>query len=850
MLQAASAMGNRHNSNLAALPRGSYALHRKANPVCDWTRICVRASVVLLILVALISSVSCSSVFGNSTSGTSPRTRSVGSAPRITAITPAAATAGTQSVTLTVDGSNFSGDTRVRWNSVAVPTAKAGKTLQVTITAAQLAAPGTAQVVAVDSSTGMVSNAVTFSIAAPPPSGTTFPLAITTTSLPSGKVGLAYQTNLSASGGTPPYLWTVSGLPTGLSPSSAGIISGTPVSSASAMVTLQVSDANRSSATVQAGLNIAGYSSLAITPANQSIAVNGAQQFAATLNWTDGSATDATSIATWKSSDTSKVTVSGGLVTGVAAGSALIGATYNSYSGQASITVTSTATPPVASCPAPNYCADTSTGLKPYSGSLTSPPLLNQSFTDPEFNRKIWRITDTTTGAGQPFSPPWHPPSSGVWNSNQTLMILGTRTGGDILFNVNVSNPSAPNVTPQLCSWTHTDDPYDTCVNGKVYPSASTAGSAFGNTNPDYSYGWSQNVNNQGQLVRLNWTNTPVPGGTATVPPTRTLLYDPFAAGHCLHPYSYNGAGPLMMDASDTYFYGSGDSLGRQFVYKKGSGCIVINNQTTPWKVSDTWDGSEVNVTTQHTDGTAAPDIAACGIHGLEYDAISNTVQLSTNGCAGQSHYWNIDLTNHIARDCGLQCGGHDWGPVNQGGGGTNILSIDLSNDRYTFYAIPYTSPNTHTQWGQWQTFLDVPTEGYIDYHPNGVWSVGLPWVGVVGFFSWNPVFAPPLNSMTVTNQYEGEIDTLVYTGSSFTTYRFVHNYTAAGNYNSGSGQYPWGVLTAFSPDRCWVAFSSNWMGHLGDFTASPPTTACTAGSPQNCRYDTFLTYLCGSSGT
>jgi RHS repeat-associated protein len=55
-------------------------------------------------------------------------------------------------------------------------------------------------------------------------------LAVTTDSLPSGMVGTSYSTSLSATGGTPPYTWSLSGtsLPAGLSLSSGGSIAGTP----------------------------------------------------------------------------------------------------------------------------------------------------------------------------------------------------------------------------------------------------------------------------------------------------------------------------------------------------------------------------------------------------------------------------------------------------------------------------------------------------------------------------------------------------------------------------------------------------------------------------------------------
>jgi uncharacterized protein (TIGR03437 family) len=54
-------------------------------------------------------------------------------------------------------------------------------------------------------------------------------LNITTTSLANGQVGLAYTpTNLAASGGSGIYVWTATGLPSGLSVSTGGVLNGTP----------------------------------------------------------------------------------------------------------------------------------------------------------------------------------------------------------------------------------------------------------------------------------------------------------------------------------------------------------------------------------------------------------------------------------------------------------------------------------------------------------------------------------------------------------------------------------------------------------------------------------------------
>src|SRR5580704_2627574 len=62
-----------------------------------------------------------------------------------------------------------------------------------------------------------------------PKSGTSTTLAVTTSSLPNGQLGVAYSATLAATGGTTPYTWsTTSTLPAGLTLASTGVISGTP----------------------------------------------------------------------------------------------------------------------------------------------------------------------------------------------------------------------------------------------------------------------------------------------------------------------------------------------------------------------------------------------------------------------------------------------------------------------------------------------------------------------------------------------------------------------------------------------------------------------------------------------
>jgi hypothetical protein len=88
-------------------------------------------------------------------------------------------------------------------------------------------------------------------------------LAVTTTSgsLPTGTVNIAYtNANLSASGGIPPYNWSLTGgtnLPAGLSLSSSGQITGTPTATGTTNFTVQVNDSATPTAnTATASLSI------------------------------------------------------------------------------------------------------------------------------------------------------------------------------------------------------------------------------------------------------------------------------------------------------------------------------------------------------------------------------------------------------------------------------------------------------------------------------------------------------------------------------------------------------------------------------------------------------------------
>jgi len=92
-------------------------------------------------------------------------------------------------------------------------------------------------------------------------------LAVTTSSLPDGQIGVAYSQNLAASGGKTPYAWSLDAgtLPAGLSLSSGGVISGTPTTAGTSNFTVKVTDSQTPADTATKALSIAIPADLVVT---------------------------------------------------------------------------------------------------------------------------------------------------------------------------------------------------------------------------------------------------------------------------------------------------------------------------------------------------------------------------------------------------------------------------------------------------------------------------------------------------------------------------------------------------------------------------------------------------------
>ena len=81
-------------------------------------------------------------------------------------------------------------------------------------------------------------------------------LTIVTAAIPNGTVGVPYTFTLAASGGSAPYAWTAGPLPSGLSLSPAGVLSGTPTAVSGASVAITVTDSQQQTNTKTFPLSI------------------------------------------------------------------------------------------------------------------------------------------------------------------------------------------------------------------------------------------------------------------------------------------------------------------------------------------------------------------------------------------------------------------------------------------------------------------------------------------------------------------------------------------------------------------------------------------------------------------
>jgi IPT/TIG domain/Putative Ig domain len=178
-------------------------------------------------------------------------------APSISSVSPTAGSA-TGGTAVTILGANFSPGAKISFGGYQASSSQTVTANQINvITAAQ--PTGTVSVL-VQNPNGQTANAANaFSV--DPASAQ---LTITTSSLPSATVQSAYSATFAATGGNPPYSWSIAQgqLPAGLAlSSSAGKLAGTPTNSGTFSFTVRVQDSTSASASAAFSMNVLAASS-------------------------------------------------------------------------------------------------------------------------------------------------------------------------------------------------------------------------------------------------------------------------------------------------------------------------------------------------------------------------------------------------------------------------------------------------------------------------------------------------------------------------------------------------------------------------------------------------------------
>lgn len=188
-------------------------------------------------------------------------------------------------------------------------------------------------------------------------------VTVTTASLPNGTVGVAYAQTLQASGGTPPYSWSLASgsLPAGLKlTASSGAISGTPTTAGPFSFVVTVTDS--AGLTAQKSLAITITNPLTITTANLSGTVGAA--FSQSISASGGAAPYTFALTSGTLPTGLTFTASSDLISGTptAAGTSTVTFTVTDSNRQtASATITITVSPAAL----PNITFTVGTGAQP-----------------------------------------------------------------------------------------------------------------------------------------------------------------------------------------------------------------------------------------------------------------------------------------------------------------------------------------------------------------------------------------------------------------------------------------------------------------------------------------------------
>ena len=249
-------------------------------------------------------------------------------------------------------------------------------------------------------------------------------LSITSGPLPPAQLGQGYTSSLTAAGGVPPYTWSVLGspLPSGLSLSTTGTISGAPTTAGTTSVSFQVADSAGNTTNRSFSLTVS--SPLTISTTNLSPATTGSG-YATTL-----SAIGGTTPYSWN-------VISGNLPAGVTLSSSGLLSGGPNTAGTASFTVQVT----------DNTQPTSQTASKALSIVVTSPLSVTSTVLPNAITGTAYPQSLAATGGTTPYT--WTV-TNGTIPSGLTLdpsagSISGTPTGtGTSLFTIQVADSGTP----------------------------------------------------------------------------------------------------------------------------------------------------------------------------------------------------------------------------------------------------------------------------------------------------------------------------------------------------------------------------------------------------------------------
>ena len=279
------------------------------------------------------------------------------------------------------------------------------------------------------------------------------PLAILTNSLPNGSINQLYAFSLSPTGGTTPYAWGLKAgtpsLPSGLTLSDNGVISGTPIETSAATHTFTLTDATSLTIEKALQLSIRAIPLSITTPSLPQATAN--QSYSATLTATGG-----TGAYTWRLAGNSPALPTGltlnpstGLISGIPTGTSNLNLTFTVTDQTPPTPQTSTKTLQLVIGGAPPDLLISTSSLpagtvaQSYNATLTSTG---------GTGAKTWDLSSGSLPAGLTLSPSGlisgTPQAPGP--SSPTLRVQDSGTPQDTAtkqLSITINNPAPPNIT-------------------------------------------------------------------------------------------------------------------------------------------------------------------------------------------------------------------------------------------------------------------------------------------------------------------------------------------------------------------------------------------------------------------